>query len=287
MDPLALPLVDCHAHLYPPNFESDEIDAIVLQAERDQVSAIVVVPEFPDDIQTVQMLAKKNAVIHAAVGLHPVQKGPLPTLTETPIAPHQPRSIQLSEFAFLEALDFSALSRVVCIGECGLDYSPHILNTLLPIASVEQQKEVQAAVFQKHIDLAKSQSLPLNIHSRSAGHYAVDMVIQNNVAASSLLHAFDGKPSHALQACSHGAFFSVAPIVVRSPHLQKLVKELPLTNLVLETDAPALGPEKGVPNHPSNLALAACEIAKIKGIPVAQVAQITTENAHRLFRMEK
>lgn len=70
-------------------------------------------------------------------------------------------------------------------------------------------------------------------------------------------------------------YFSVAPIVVRSPQKQTLVKNVPLSNLLLESDAPALGPEKGVDNEPANLIMAAREIARIKDISIDQVVRIS------------
>lgn len=70
-------------------------------------------------------------------------------------------------------------------------------------------------------------------------------------------------------------YFSIAPIVVRSPQKQTLVKNVPLSNLLLESDAPALGPEKGVDNEPANLIMAAREIARIKDISIDQVVRIS------------
>ena len=81
------------------------------------------------------------------------------------------------------------------------------------------------------------------------------------------LHAFDGKASAALPAVEAGYFFSIPPSVVRSRQKQKLVKQLPLTCLLVETDSPVLGPEPGVRNEPANLPLAIRAIAEIKSLP--------------------
>jgi TatD DNase family protein len=70
---------------------------------------------------------------------------------------------------------------------------------------------------------------------------------------------------------------------VRSPQKQKLVAALPLDRLVLETDAPALGPEKGVTNRPANITVARDEVARIKGIAPSEVERVTTANALQLF----
>lgn len=176
----------------------------------------------------------------------------------------------------------------------------------------------------------------------------IKLLVDNNAQAA-LLHAFDGKPSYALQGAQHGHYFSVPPSIVRSPQKQKvravtaqhqhnistacqqwseyqylpnryccshccqawqaphatvqpsvlqvsvrpwcllmcacsqMVAALPMDSLVLETDAPALGPDKDAPNVPANIVISAQGIARIKGVPFEQVVQITTENARKLF----
>ncbi|GBF96893.1 hypothetical protein Rsub_09898 [Raphidocelis subcapitata] len=282
------PIFDCHCHLYAPQFEASSIPGLLAEARAAGVGAIVTVPETLADARAVLALASTNPLTAPRAGLHPVQPA---------AAPHTPgagaeggglgggcggggvRSVRFDEVA--PALDFirAHAHELVAVGEVGLDFSPHVL------AGDESQRDAQRAAFSAQIALASELGLPLNVHSRSAGHHAIELLLEHQVQQGVLLHAFDGRAAHALRAVdrSPAFFFSVAPSVARSPQQQKLVAALPLDRLVLETDAPALGPVKGEPNRPANIAIALSELARIKGVAVSEAARATSENALRLF----
>uniref|UniRef100_A0A8C3R4L4 TatD DNase domain containing 3 n=1 Tax=Cyanoderma ruficeps TaxID=181631 RepID=A0A8C3R4L4_9PASS len=178
------------------------------------------------------------------LGVHPVQE----------VSPEEQRSVTL---------------------KVGLDFTPRF-------ASTDEQKEGQRQVLIKQIELARRLDLPLNVHSRSAGRPTINLLKEHG-AARVLLHAFDGKPSVAMEGVKAGYYFSIPPSIIRSEQKQKLVKQLPLENMCLETDSPALGPEKQVRNEPKNIYIAAEYIAKIKGIPTGEVIEVTTQNALKVF----
>jgi TatD DNase family protein len=163
--------------------------------------------------------------------------------------------------------------RLIAIGEVGLDYW---------MVKEESDRKIQREIFKLFIDLALQLDLPLNVHSRSAGRHAVSLLLEHN-AQRVQFHAFDGKASAAMPAVDAGWFFSIPPSIVRSRQKQKLVKQLPLSCLLVETDSPVLGPVAGERNEPANALLAIRAIADIKGIAEEKVVDRVVENTRRLF----
>jgi len=164
-------------------------------------------------------------------------------------------------------------AQLVAIGEVGLDYW---------VVKEDAHKELQREIFRGFIRLSRETGLPLNVHSRSAGRHAVALLLEDS-AVRVQLHAFDGKASAALPAVEAGYFFSIPPSILRSRQKQKLVKQLPLSSLLVETDSPVLGPEPQVRNEPANLYRSVEAIARIKGIAFEAVAEAVSENTRRLY----
>lgn len=143
-------------------------------------------------------------------------------------------------------------------------------------------KELQRHIFSGFVELSKELDLPLNVHSRSAGRHAVSLLLECN-ADKVQMHAFDGKASAAMPAVEAGYFFSIPPSVMRSRQKQKLVKSLPLSSMLLETDSPVLGPLQGERNEPANITVAVEAIAEIKGVSEDKVITKVWENTKRLY----
>ncbi|KAM6207371.1 putative deoxyribonuclease TATDN3 [Sarcoramphus papa] len=276
--------VDCHCHLAAPCFQTD-VAAVVRAAEQAAVSALVVVSEQAGEFRSVVALSERfPGFVLPCLGVHPVQE----------ISPEEQRSVTLKDLDAALPLIELYKDKLVGIGEVGLDFTPRF-------ASTDEQKEGQRQVLIKQIELARRLDLPLNVHSRSAGRPTINLLKEQG-ATKVLLHAFDGKPSVAMEGVKAGYFFSIPPSIIRSEQeicsnwlsyrplkncdyhkKQRLVKLLPLEHMCLETDSPALGPEKQVRNEPKNIYIAAEYIAKIKGIPVEEVIEVTTQNALKVF----
>ncbi|ORX65448.1 Mg-dependent DNase [Anaeromyces robustus] len=265
---------DCHAHINSPSFSKENIEIIVNKAKEKNVKGIISVAETYEDCLDVLNVAKQySKIILPGIGLHPIQ----PLVDENGQRLDKGgRSSTLDEVYPVLDLIKEHQKEIVCIGEVGLDYSPQFLK------NVEEEKIIQKQIFEKQIELANELNIPLNVHSRSAGHYAIETLIEKN-AKNVVLHAFDGKPGYAQKGLQAGFYFSIPPSIKRSPQKQKLVNILPLDRILLETDSPALSPEKNTINEPSNVIISCEEIARIKNISIEEVARITNENALKLF----
>ena len=246
-------LTDTHAHVCDAGFDIDR-DRVLVRAHQAGVGAVVAVGETLSDARKNLKLAAVHPMIKAAAGLYP-----------TILDPDQAEEM----IAFIR----QHRSRLVAIGEVGLDYW---------IVKEASEKERQRAIFKRFIELSEELDVPLNIHSRSAGRHAVALLLENN-ATRVQMHAFDGKAGAALPAVEAGYFFSIPPSVVRSRQKQKLVKLLPLSCLLVETDSPVLGPEPQTRNEPANLPVAIQAIARIKAISESAVREAVRENTERLY----
>jgi len=138
-------------------------------------------------------------------------------------------------------------------------------------------RKIQEAVFRRFIELSIDLDKPLVIHSRSAGKYCIE-ILSEYKPKSVIMHAFDGSYKYAKRGALLGFRFSIPPSIVRSNQKKNLVKALPLPNLLLESDAPALAPERGKENEPANIVYSLKAIAEIKRISEEDLAEIILKN---------
>ncbi|XP_049724323.1 putative deoxyribonuclease TATDN3 isoform X2 [Elephas maximus indicus] len=242
-----------------------DLDDVLKKAKKANVTALVAVAEHSGEFEKIMQLSERySGFILPCLGVHPVQGLP----------PEGQRSVTLKDLNMALPIIENYKDQLLAIGEVGLDFSPRF-------ASTDEQKEEQKEVLIRQVQLAKRLNLPLNVHSRSAGRPTINLLREQG-ADRVLLHAFDGRPSVAMEGVRAGYFFSIPPSVVRSGQ-QKLVKLLPLTSMCLETDSPALGPERQVRNEPGNITVSAEYVAQVKGISVEEVTEVTTRNALKLF----
>jgi TatD DNase family protein len=246
-------LVDTHAHICDPVFDGDRAE-VLRNAAAAGIGAVIAVGENISDARKNIELAAAHPMLRPAAGLYP-----------TILDPIQADAM----LAFIR----KERSRLFAIGEVGLDFW---------IVKEDADKEIQRDIFKDFIALSKELDLPLNVHSRSAGRHAVSLLLEC-AAARVQMHAFDGKASAALPAAEAGYFFSIPPSVVRSRQKQKLVKSLPLSCIIVETDSPVLGSNPKERNEPANVAISIKAIAELKNVGEEAVIEAVAENTIRLY----
>jgi TatD DNase family protein len=246
-------IVDTHTHICDSSFDADRSEVLDRAADVG-VGAIIAVGEDIADARRNIELADKHPLIRPAAGLYPT-------------------ILDLAKAEEMQSLIRNERSKLVAIGEVGLDFW---------IVKEEPQKELQKEILKGFISLSRELDLPLNIHSRSAGRHAVALLLESG-AIRVQMHAFDGKASAALPAVEAGFYFSIPPSITRSRQKQKLVKHLPLSCLLVETDSPVLGPDPNERNEPANIAVSIKVIAELKNVSESEVIESVAENTNRLY----
>jgi TatD DNase family protein len=246
-------IVDTHTHICDSIFDGDRGEVLNKAAETG-VGAVLAVAENISDARRNIELAAKHSMIRPAAGLYPT-------------------ILDLEQAEEMLSFIRRERSKLVAIGEVGLDFW---------VVKEEPQKEIQKEILKGFIKLSKELDLPLNIHSRSAGRHAVAFLLEYG-ATRVQMKAFDCRASAALPAVEAGFFFSIPPSVVRSRQKQKLVKQLPLSCLLVETDSPVLGPDPKQRNEPANVTISIKAIAELKGIAEDDVTEAVCENTFCLY----
>lgn len=169
-------------------------------------------------------------------------------------------------------------NKVVGIGEVGLDY-------YWDTSFCEQQKEI----FIKQIKLANELNLPIDVHDREAHKDTFDIIKEYNKGSNVVLHCFSGSVEFAKECIKQGWYISLGGVVTfkNAKKMKEVATQIPLEHLMLETDAPYLAPVpfRGKTNEPCYIPYIAQEIANLKGCTIEEVAEITTKNAEKVFRI--
>jgi len=246
-------LFETHSHLNFPQFESD-LPEVIQRAKDAGVSEILVVGTDKEGNQKALRIAH-DYNLWAAVGIHPsdADSGPLD---------------------LAEIKNLVQDQRVVAIGETGLDYAS------------SADKEKQATLFHSLRGIAGENGLPVLIHSRQASEETLRVLTQY-APLRGVWHCFSGDEDLAQKVLALGLFVSFTANITykKNGALRQVVKYVPLSRLLLETDCPFLPPDgkRGLRNEPAWLTYLAGAIAEIKGVPVEKVAEETFNNSSALF----
>lgn len=257
--------IDSHCHINFPELAARLPEIFGKMADNSVSHALCVSVDLPDFPQVLE-LAEKYPHIYASVGVHPdYVETPEPTVDDL---------VRLSDHP-----------KIVAIGETGLDYY-----------RLEGDLEWQRERFRTHIRASRTTGKPLIIHTRSASDDTIRIMREEGAGldaggAGGVMHCFTESLAVAQAAMEMGFYISFSGIVTfkSAKELQAVALAVPLESMLIETDSPYLAPVpyRGKMNEPGFVRHVGEFLAKLKGVPEAQLAQRTTDNFFRLFKIER
>ncbi len=249
--------IDTHCHLSKEDYE--DIDKIIEDNRNNYVDKIIVSGCTRDSIVEALDLLNKYDDVYVTIGYHP-SEALITTDEDLKLLKKQLKN-----------------NRVVGVGEIGLDY--HYGKE-----DIEQQK----TLFRKQLEIAQELSLPVVIHSRDATFDTIN-ILKEFPDVKGDIHCFSGSIETARIYVSMGYKLGIGGVVTfKNSTLPKVVEEIGLSNIVIETDSPYLTPEpfRGKQNSSKYLSLIADKIADIFDLPIEDVSKRLLENTYELFDLE-
>ena len=251
-------IFETHAHYDDKAFDKDR-DSLIRLLKKEKIDPVINVSSSLESVTRSISLAHEYDNIYAAVGIHPSDCA---DLTEDDI-----------EWIKEQTGD----ERVVAIGEIGLDYHYD-----------EPDRETQKKWFIRQMDLAKELSMPVIIHSRDAAEDTFNILKRSDYEpVRGILHCFSYSVEMAREYVKLGYYIGVGGVVTfkNGRKLHETVRDIPIENIVVETDSPYLAPVpyRGHRNSSVYLTYIIEEIARIKSMSYDDVEKITYENAANLY----
>lgn len=251
-------LIDSHCHLNFPELKAN-LPEVVKRAHVQGVNLMQTICTKISDLPEILAIADSYPNIYASVGVHP-------------------NEVQDDVITAHELISHAQHKKIIGIGETGLDFY---------YEKSDRNKQIES--FIAHIEAARVTSLPLIVHTRNADFETIDILTKEMKKApfKGLIHCFSTSREVAIKSIELGLYISISGIVTfkKSIELQDIVRDLPLSSLLIETDAPFLAPMpmRGKPNEPSYVRHTALFLAELQNISYEEVAKATTANFLQLF----
>ena len=238
-------MIDTHAHIYKEYY--DDIDELVDELKsKNMLHVINASTNYENALEIINQYNKNDGFILPAIGIHPEE---------------------IDNYDLDKIEDLIKNNKVYAIGEIGLDYY-----------WVKDNKEKQKELFIKQIELAKKYNLPVIVHTRDSIQDCFDILKEHRVKG--VIHCFSGSLEMAKEFIKLGYKLGIGGVLTfKNSNLYKVIENIDLENILLETDSPYLSPEpfRGKQNTPSNVYYVAKRIAQIKNIRTEEVIKITTK----------
>jgi TatD DNase family protein len=254
--------IDSHAHIDSIDFQADRA-AVLERARLAQVDRILAVASesSPDTAQAIVDLADDYSFLDVAIGIHP----------------HEASSAGEGHLDWMRQK--VNRPKVIAWGEIGLDFHHD-----------HSPREVQTSIFVQQLAMAKEADLPVIIHTREAEAETLKILRQHDCGGrGGILHCFTGSLMMAEECIEMGFMVSFSGILTfpKAQGIRNVARGIPLERLLIETDSPYLAPVpyRGKRNEPAYVVETARALAELRGLGINQIAELTTENYRRFFRM--
>ena len=249
-------MIDTHCHINDEKYKHD-VDIIVQKAIDSGVKKMICVGVDLETSEKAILISNKYEQVYATVGYHP----------------HESKDAPQKYIYELE--DMAKNSKVVAIGETGLDYYYNI-----------SPKSIQKNIFNEQIELSKDLNIPIIMHNRNSDKDLLS-IIESSKLDYGVVHCFSSDWGMAEKLLKLDIKLSFTGMVtfIKDP-IEEVLKKIKLDDFFLETDSPYLAPNphRGKRNEPAMVNLIAQKIAQIKNVPLEIIVESTTKNALSFFK---
>lgn len=272
---------DSHAHV---NFNAyrDDGEEVLKKALKEGVLVANVGSQFSTSQRAVEYAQKFESGIYAIVGIHPIHLDKKTIIIDSEeLASALEIKANGEDYDAEKYFELAKNEKVVAIGEVGLDYHHFTDND-----GIDELKEKQKEVLIEFIKLANKTGKPAMLHCWDAYDDLLEILKNNPVDKKGIVHSFVGSYKTAKKFIELGYKIGLNGIVTYGESYNRLIREINLESIVIETDCPYLTPrplEKEKRNEPVFVKLVAEKIADVKNISIEEVARITTQNAKNIF----
>ena len=254
-------IIDTHCHLDIPTFAAD-FDTIIKRAMKAGVTDFILPGYISANWPNLIKLCNNHSFLHCAPGLHPIY-----------MSHHKAHDLQrLDEICREE--------KIVGIGEIGIDL----------LRNKENETE-QRELFEAQLDLAKKHSLPILVHARKSHDQLASIIRKKKFEQGGIVHAFNGSKQQAQAYIDLGFKLGYGGTLTypRSKRIRSLAASLPLSSIVLETDAPdiPLAGSSDTRNSPEFLPIILAALAELRPESIEEIATQTSQNAKNVLRLNK
>lgn len=254
-------LADTHCHLYLEQFKGD-LDDVLQRSANAGVKHIFLPAIDWKSVEDMDALNHPDITFYKMAGIHPCD-----------VENNLPLDVQ-------KLADLCSRDDFFAVGETGLDYywSTDFVD--------DQKKSLRA-----HCRVAKASGKPIVLHNRESTTDLLDLIEEEQDGnLTGVWHCFTGTDDEGKRALDLGLYLGVGGVsTFKNAGVDKIVANMPLNRLILETDAPYLTPvpHRGKRNEPSYIPLIARKLAELKNKSVEEIAEVTTENAFTLFAVKE